>query len=387
VSAAAFAIVAAATAAGHLAYPFAVEVARAAAREDLLPSASWPATSLVSLTFSATGLVIHRREPHLVGWIMHAVGLLFAVTQVGIVAYIVQGAGQDLGGVGAVLTALAGFAWIPALVLMSVFLPLVFPTGRPPGPGWWWTAAIGGTALAYGFVSVTVESLTRAPDEVSGGWPVLPGLMLLGALGAMGSVVYRFRRAGPTERRQIKWVAAALGLVCGTVALSLTPIASGTLSMIGAQLALFAIMCTIPVSVGIAITRYRLYEIDRIISRTVSYALLTLILVGVYLVVVVGLQLLLRPLTGESQLAVAGATLTVAALFAPARRRFQVVVDRRFNRARYDAQHTVDNFRLLLPREVDLDQIGSELTTAVRATVQPSTVALWVRPSAGIASR
>ncbi|HSJ43988.1 MAG TPA: hypothetical protein VK923_04805 [Euzebyales bacterium] len=131
-------------------------------------------------------------------------------------------------------------------------------------------------------------------------------------------------------------------------------------------------------SIGIAITRYRLYEIDRIISRTASYVLLTGVLAAVYVVVVVALQHFLAPVTGRSELAVAGATLTVAVAFGPARARLQSAVDRRFNRARYDAQHTVDALRLRLRNEVTLDHVAAVLVDAVRTTVHPAAVSLWL---------
>jgi hypothetical protein len=133
--------------------------------------------------------------------------------------------------------------------------------------------------------------------------------------------------------------------------------------------------------VGVAVLRYRLYEIDRIVSRTVSYGLLSAALIGMYLLVVALLRPLLEPLTGSSTLAVAGSTLAVAAVFNPARRRLQAAVDRRFDRARYDAARAVDAFAARLRDQVDLDEITASLCDTVVATVAPGRVAVWLRPA------
>jgi hypothetical protein len=137
----------------------------------------------------------------------------------------------------------------------------------------------------------------------------------------------------------------------------------------------------LPVAVGIAVLRYRLYEIDRIVSRTVSYGLLSAALIGLYLLVVALLRPLLEPFTGSSSLAVAASTLAVAAAFNPARRRLQAAVDRRFDRARYDAARAVDAFAARLRDQVDLDEITASLCDTVVATVAPGRVAVWLRPA------
>jgi hypothetical protein len=266
---------------------------------------------------------------------------------------------------------------------MSVFLPLTFPSGRPPSPRWWWVGVVGAAALIFGFVFVTIDALTKPLDRVLASTfasMTLFGLMFTGAVGAMASVVVRYRRAGEVERRQVKWVTASLVAVCATIAVSVTPVARSIGTLAISQFAVIGVMCTIPVTIGIAITRYRLYAIDRIISRAASWFALTLLLSGVYVAAVLGLQLLLLPLIGESQLAVAGATLGVAVLFGPARTRLQSAMDRRFNRSRYDAERTVALLQLRLRDQVDLDQIETELKAAVRTTMEPAAVFLWVRP-------
>jgi hypothetical protein len=138
----------------------------------------------------------------------------------------------------------------------------------------------------------------------------------------------------------------------------------------------------IPLAIGVAVLKYRLYDIDRVINRTLVYGLLTVLLGAVYMVGVVGLGRLLNPVTGESALAVAASTLAVAALFQPARRRVQAVVDRRFNRRRYDAARTVEAFSLRLRDQVELDTLSAELLTVVDQTIQPTAVSLWLSPSA-----
>ena len=195
---------------------------------------------------------------------------------------------------------------------------------------------------------------------------------------AAGSVLVRFRRAEPVERQQLKWFVLAAVLASATVVADVArlPVSGPVWSVVDALS--FALL---PVAVAIAVLRYRLYEIDRIVSRTVSYGLLSAALIGLYLLVVALLRPLLEPLTGSSALAVAASTLAVAAVFNPARRRLQAAVDRRFDRARYDAAQSVDAFAARLRTEVDLDEITSGLCDTVNATVAPGRVAVWLRPA------
>ena len=197
----------------------------------------------------------------------------------------------------------------------------------------------------------------------------------------MLSLVLRFRRAGAVERRQLTWflyatVVNAVILVVDS-ALGLLPETPLGAAVSAAGFAL------LPVAVGIAVLRYRLFEIDRIVSRTVSYGLLTAALIGLYLLVVALLRPLLEPLTGSSALAVAASTLAVAAAFNPVRRRLQDAVDRRFDRARYDAARAVDAFAARLRDQVDLDEVTTGLRDTVTATVAPTRVAVWLRVPAG----
>jgi hypothetical protein len=210
----------------------------------------------------------------------------------------------------------------------------------------------------------------------------LAGLCLLPALaGALAALLVRFRRSRGIERQQLKWFtyAAALAPLPGLV----YEVAPGIFGLLRA-----IILPLVPVAIGIAMLRYRLYEIDRIINRTLVYGTLTAILGLIYAgaVLVLG-QLFGGVGTDPPSWAVAGATLIVAALFQPARRRVQAVVDRRFNRRRYNAARTVEGFSGRLRDEIDLDTLSTELLAVVDQTMQPTAASLWLRPSAQTPSR
>jgi hypothetical protein len=192
---------------------------------------------------------------------------------------------------------------------------------------------------------------------------------------AAGSLVVRFRRAHGIERQQLRWVALAAGLAPLALLGIAAGLAIGSWVIVGWVVSLYLALPVL--ATGAAILRYRLYDIDRIVSRTLAYGLLTVLLGGAYAGVVLGLgQLLGR----DSSLVVAAATLAVAALFQPARRRIQAVVDRRFNRRRYDAATMVEAFSARLRDEVDLNALSAELLVVVDQTMQPTTASLWLRP-------
>jgi hypothetical protein len=203
--------------------------------------------------------------------------------------------------------------------------------------------------------------------------------MLVCGLASVLSLVVRFRRSRGVERQQLKWfVYAAAVTVTGVVVTETLVVPEG--SVLDGMLALagLAVVPSIPVAAGVAILRYRLYEIDRIINRTLVYGALTALLTAVY--AAGALWLPRRLALGESQLIVAASTLAVAALFQPARRRLQAVVDRRFNRRRYDAARTVAAFSARLRDQVELDRLADELLAVVDQTVQPTRASLWLRP-------
>jgi hypothetical protein len=355
------------------------------------------------VAFEVVGaVVVVKRPEHPVGWLFLGAGASPAVSaaaqEYGIRALLL---GADLPG-GELAAWLSAWTWAPGLGLVVVALVL-FPTGRPPSSRWWpvvWltvaTISLVAVSNAVGLWRLRGAVLLRDPELdpeglMAGLWSmrltsiVFP-LFLLSAVLAMVGLVVRYRGARGEERQQLKVLAlvAAIGavaLVAGeTVADSGLPgqVAEG-LSTPG----WFA------VAAGAAILRYRLYDIDRVISRTVSYALLTAVLAGVYVTGVVGLGGLVRVTTGGGggDVVVAASTLAVAALFGPLRRRVQTTVERRFNRARYDAQHTLEAFAHRLRGEVDLDELTTDLRTLVRGAVQPRGDFLWLAAPADAEER
>ncbi len=274
------------------------------------------------------------------------------------------------------------------------FVLLLTPTGTLPSParGWRWWARTAAVAPAVFLAALTVgPGLVIPPYQAAINpvtVPALAGAVRLAiavvfaitagglAVGAW-SLVVRFRRARGAERQQLRWIAFAAA-VTGVAAVAF---AAGMAVGATAVLLLAAGVCLaiLPLATGAAILRYRLYDLDRIISRTLAYGLLTMLLGGGYAGVVLGLG---RLLPHGSSLAVAGATLAVAAVFQPARRRVQDLVDRRFNRRRYDAARTIQGFSARLRQQLDLDALAAELLGVVEQTMQPTSVSLWLRPSA-----
>jgi hypothetical protein len=202
---------------------------------------------------------------------------------------------------------------------------------------------------------------------------------------AAASLVVRYRRASGVERAQLRWFAAVAALIGVSFALGLSTSSatSGVLVLVSnvAWSCLFIGLALLPLAIGIAVLRYRLYEIDRLVSRSIGWGVLTVILGSVFVGLVLGLQTLLAPFTGSNELAVAASTLLVFSLFQPVRRRVQGLVDRRFNRARYDAQAAVDAFAERLRDEVDLEILQGSLLRLVEATLEPKASGLWLRES------
>ncbi len=265
-------------------------------------------------------------------------------------------------------------------VLLILFLYL-FPDGRFV-PRWTvWPAAV----WIAGFVPVNYfyDSALRVFE-----YPLVDTLLTVGFVGVtVFAQVYRYGRvSGPAQRRQTKWVvfgiATALGGACALVVLDLV-VPRGVLSSLPGSTALFLFASLIPLSIGVAILRYRLFDIDILINRTLVYGLLTATLVAVYVGSVASLQYLFRTLTGGgSQLAMVASTLAIAALFNPLRRRIQSFIDRRFYRRKYDAKKTLEAFSSKLREETDLEALRGDLVGVVRETMQPAHVSLWLRPFA-----
>jgi hypothetical protein len=347
---------------------------------------------------AAVGALIVSRRPELpIGWLFCTAGLIGVVE--GIVArYAVHelagGSVSPLGGVAAWLSA---FLWYPNTALL-VLVGLLFPSGRPPSPRWWgvaWLLAAGGLlALASMLMLWPVrglELLDASPGSARA--PLATALMNAAALvlvaagvATAAALLVRFRRARGVERQQLKWLTSAGALTVVGLLLFLLPRAVGVGSLPG-PLRLAGIVLVaggvlgIPVAVGAAILRYRLYDIDQLINRTLVYGLLSALLGALYAgVVLVGGQSFGGGVGARPPAwAVAGATLAVAALFQPARRRLQAMVDRRFNRRRYHATQTIERFSARLRQEVDLDSLTTELLAVVDQTMEPTQVSLWLR--------
>jgi hypothetical protein len=288
--------------------------------------------------------------------------------------------------------AVAGFLvsdifFIAAVVCTVVILPLLFPTGRPPTPGWAWVGwvALGvvvcHTALALvqptlnGVISNPL-GMAMAPDYSEGSLAetmVIFGI-LAGVVLAAASLVVRFRKASGVERKQLWWLTFAMALVAVAIVSQEIAVALGVDVPDDVENASFVLAVLVfPMAIGIAVLRYRLYEIDRLVRRTVSYAVVAALLALVYLGGVAALGALVG---SENPLAVAGATLAAAALFNPLRRRVQRWVDRRFDRGRYDAARVVEGFSARLRHEVDLEGLTIDLTAVVGSTLRPATVSV-----------
>jgi hypothetical protein len=327
--------------------------------------------------FATVGaLLAWKRPENPIGWLLSAVGLVFAVT----------GSGVFLVHFPRTLTLAnwLGFGYLLGFGL-CVFVVLLFPTGKLPSRRWRpvaWAAGAGLAGWALGNMLaptiLTESSKMRNPVGLTGPAGDLfralavAGVVLIAVTGlaALVSLAFRYRRAGTTERAQLKWlVYAAAVIVVAVFAQNL--FASNNLQnaiSIGA-------VALVPVAIGIAVLRYRLYDIDRVISRTLAYAILTGLLAGVY----AGLVLLATGVLGiHASVAVAAATLAAAALFSPVRRRVQHAVDRRFNRARYDADQTVAAFAARLKDAVDLDAVRDDLTGVVSQALEPAHLSLWI---------
>jgi len=361
------------------------------------PEMTWPqatAAPLVLAVVSAAtvGAVLASHRPaHPVGWLLLGLGLSLTVDTLAQV-YVGYGLVARPGSLPAA-GYLAGFSVGSSIIWLSCagFVLLLTPTGSLPSPRWrWWARVAAGAAIVFQLGSL-FDPAPLAPEYPTVANPLavpaLPGPLLLavGAASAItvlaalvvaaGSLVVRFRRAHGVERQQLRWLAlaAALGSVAVLIAVAAVGISNDALVLA----ALSSCVALLPLATGASILRYRLYDIDRIVSRTLAYGLLTLLLGLGYAGVVLGLgQLLGR----DSSLVVAGATLAVAALFQPARRRIQQVVDRRFNRRRYDAARTIAAFSARLRQQVDLDALTADLLAVVDQTMQPTQVSLWLRP-------
>ncbi len=365
---------------------------------------------VVGLAFSLVGLVVLRRNPRTtVGWLLQAAGLSSSLPAV-LWSYAHHGLVIDPGSVPGpeVAAALYEGMWTTTVGAVGVFVVLFFPDGRLPSPRWRPVAWAAGLAVVTATIVIDLSPgrLEEAPVRglqnplgVEWAGPVLtaaapPALLLLTACVVAGaaSLVIRYRTTHGVARQQIKWLATAGSLVAllfaTSVVLALPSEVSDRDGVSGpdwvalVQEASFLAYALLPLAIGIAILRYRLFDIDLVINRALVYGSLTVALAALYLGSVLVLQSALQPFTDQSDLAVAASTLAVAALFRPLRSRIQRLVDRRFYRARYDAARTLETFAVHLRDDVDLESLRHDLRGVVLDTVQPTQVSLWLRGAA-----
>jgi hypothetical protein len=343
------------------------------------------------LGYATVGLLVSLRLPaNPIGWLYAAAGLAWAWSTP-IDAWI-DGLLRDhrpLPPIAQVVAVVGDYGWAPAIALGITLPALLLPDGRLRSPRWRVVVAtsVAGATLAMVAGPLAPGQLESRPIDNPLGLAGLAGTIALavsligvglhwGSLPAAAvCVLLRFRASRGVERQQLRWVAAGVtGAVAGLL-LALPGIA-GLLPEATSNVIYPAMLCP-PLAVAVAVLRYRLWDLDRLVSRTVTYALVTALLVVPYLLIVPATT----RLAGDAgSLAVAAATLAAVALFSPLRRRVQDLVDRRFNRRRYDAARTVDAFAARLREQVDLDALAAELLTVVDQTVQPTRASLWLRP-------
>jgi hypothetical protein len=371
----------------------------------LAPNLSYPDThfydycvdcTVTAISYAPVGALIASRRPaNPVGWLLCLSGLVIGIdhfsAQYAIYALLAQPGS---------LPASEASAWIASWILhvivgLLVFVFLLFPTGRLPSRRWRWLAWL---TVAILLVDATLHAFTSGPIDHLG--PIqnplgiedfsnIHGTVLLTSIPLYIAVALspfvRLPRATGVERQQIKWFAYAVAATIGGLILYIIPEVIDTpLWFVRVGFALnVALAPAIPIAIGIAIFRYRLYEIDIIINRTLVYGVLTGTLALVYFGGVTATQAIFRTLTGQEQqpqLAIVISTLVIAALFNPLRRRIQSFIDMRFYRRKYDAAKTLEAFSAKLRDETDLNALSDDLTSVVRETMQPAHVSLWLRP-------
>ena len=354
--------------------------------------AAYAAVLLATVSSAAVGAVLASRRPrHPVGWLLLGIGLAVALSIL-VEWYTKYGLEVRPGSLPAAeyLVGLAVFSFTVIWLACAGFVLLLTPTGSLPSPRWRWWARVAAAAPVLVVVASVVQPDPLAPDWYGNPLAVptlyrllvVPGIagivvVLVSVLVGAGSLVVRFRRARGTERQQLRWLALAATLAAGLLLVALVAGYLGRDAVVLTSLALCVAL--LPLATGAAILRYRLYDLDRIISRTLAYGLLTVLLGGGYAAVVLGLGQLLGQ---DSSLVVAAATLAVAAVFQPARRRVQGAVDRRFNRRRHDAVRIIQGFGARLRDQVDLDSLTAEVLEVIDQTMQPTQASLWLRPQA-----
>ena len=354
---------------------------------------------VLSVMYTTLGALIASRHPrNIIGWMFCWSGLAIpagacAQLYADYVIYNEPGAGPA----GDVAAWASSWLFPGGLFATPLFLMFLFPTGKPATRVWRWVCWFGLAILVMGFTTTALlpgkiepaEFGINNPFATSGalgeliktlstaGQASLPLWFLLG----IAALVDRRRRAKGDERQQIRWFVYAATLMAVSFGICFAWAAAGFQVLADIFFVIGAIaLAGIPLASGLAILKYRLYEIDVVINRTLVYALLTAILAGAYIALVFAFQAVLAPFTAESDLAIAASTLAVAALFRPLRVRVQAFIDHRFYRRKFDAQRTLDEFSAHLRDEVDLAALSTRLQAVVSQTMQPSHVSLWMRP-------
>jgi hypothetical protein len=358
------------------------------------------------LFFAAVGALIASRQPvNAVAWVMVGLGAaaIFAEVLLGYALYGLEIRPGSLPGanVGLALGGPDSPMWVFFIMLTGGFLLLLFPDGRLPSPGWRPWAWFCGLATVVPYIALIIIPYEFTADGFPGvhnpfgieAAKTIEGALLttlvmipIAVVGCVVALVRRFRRSHGLERLQLKWLVASAALVGAVYGFNMlgslpfiilgrdTPAWIESTNNIGVVPFFF-----IPAAIGIAILRYRLYDIDVIINRALVYGSLTVTLTIAYVVTIAALQVIVRPFAGESQLAVAGSTLAVAALFQPARRRIQSFIDRRFYRSKFDATKTLEVFSARLRDEVNLETLTADLLAVVDQTMRPAHRSLWLR--------
>ncbi|MGD8584608.1 MAG: hypothetical protein PVH65_11900 [Chloroflexota bacterium] len=373
---------------------------------SLLQVAGSVATSLVPLGFAgAGGLIVTRQSGNVIGWLLIVVAALLPSDA--LTAFLLGNISDPLPNPPFLLYFAVWFSQVGWLLLIfpTLFIALLFPTGKPPSPRWRWVAGYG-LGLMFIFWSMAVLAKDYIPNENYGlTWSLQNPIGLLSnssidaivfpwwllglgsfALLCVASLVVRYRRGRMVEREQIKWLLFAAGLFALVYIPPLVLIRSAGDSPLAviSDLLLPLGLLGFPIAITTAILRYQLWDINVIIRKTVVYAVLTALLALVYFGVIIVLQNIFEAVSGEqSAISIVVSTLVIAALFAPLRRRVQDFIDRRFYRRRYDAEKTLSAFAQFVRDETDLEALRAELLRVTQETMQPEQVSIWLKRVAG----
>jgi hypothetical protein len=383
-------------------------IACVVAFEALYRVSLWSSTLLVLVVSSAlVGTVVASRQPrNPVGWFFVVSATCWAVNEA-TGRYALYGLLIEPGSLplARLMAWPSTWMWVPGIALIIFFVPLYFPNGHLLSPRWrpvLWIALLFSVGFGVVFGALYPGEMDELSPGVGGDVPgvvnplgiealrpldrvtqvdiILTVVLLVIVLCSVASLVLRFRRSSGEERQQMKWLTYAAAAYFATLLLVMSlPADSAWYRAVDSLSTL--VLAGLPVAVGIAVLKYRLYEIDLIINRTLVYGSLTVMLVALYFGGIVVLQRIFVTLTGQqSTLAVVASTLLIAALFTPLRRRIQGFIDRRFYRRKYDARKTLEAFSTKLKNETDLESLNNDLVDVVRETMQPAHVSLWLRP-------